>query len=334
MTPSRDPEIPMIEPNAPPKGRARLWPHQLRFPLEPSQVFGRRAPLAVEIGFGNGAFLADVAARQSEWDYLGVEIAAASISRGVQRAHREGVENVKLFCGDGRTLVWDVLPPRSLRRIIVNFPDPWPKERHHARRLLQREFFELASTRLEDGGSLWLTTDHEEYFRFALEEAAASRLFRSRVGEPPPETLLTKYAEKWQSRDLAIHHVAFEKVATSDREFLPRIEEVEMAHARLRGDFDSVRDFDKEVYEIDGGHVVLLELSRGLDGRRLIFQVVVEEADLRQNVLVEARQSRSGVYVGLERFGAPVQSRGVRAAVLKVADWLVDRGFEVLERAD
>lgn len=107
-----------------------------------------------------------------------------------------------------------------------------------------------------------------------------------------------------------------------------------MAHARLRGDLDSVHDFEKEVYEIDGGHVILLELSRGLDGRRLIFQVVVEEADLRQNVLVEARQSRSGIYVGIEHFGAPVQSAGVRAAVLKVADWLVDRGFEVLERAD
>lgn len=317
-----------------PRGRARLWPHQLGFPMDCDALFGRRAPREVEIGFGNGAFLCDLARRRPDHDFFGVEIAAASISRGVLRMHREKIENVRLFCGDGRTLIRDVLPPESLRRVIVNFPDPWPKERHQHRRLLQRGFFELVSTRLEEGGSLWLTTDHEEYFRFALEEAEQTGLFEARTGRPPRETLLTKYAEKWQSMDLDIHHVAFHRLAPSGRPFPPRIEEAELAHARLHGDLDSIREFEKEVHEIEGGHVVLLELSRSLDGRRLSFEVIVEEADLRQSILVEARQSRSAIYVGLEHFGAPVQSRGVRQAILKVADWLVARGFEPIERAD
>jgi tRNA (guanine-N7-)-methyltransferase len=317
-----------------PTGPARLWTHELAFPLSSAEIFGREGPLALEIGFGNGAFLCDLARRHPDWNLLGAEIAAASISRGVRRARREGVDNLRLYCGNGRLILWDVLPEHSVRRLIVNFPDPWPKEKHEDRRLLQAEFFELATRRLEPGGELWLTTDHREYFDFALEQGESTGLVEARVEPAPAETLQTKYAEKWQSMDLAIHHVKFVPMGVSKHEFAPRVKETPVAHARLRGDLTQVGEFEKESHEFPGGHVILLDASRSLDGGRLTFEVMVEEADLRQALLVEARPSPSGIYVGLKHFGAPVQTKGVRLAVVKVADWLASRGLSMLERTE
>jgi tRNA (guanine-N7-)-methyltransferase len=314
-------------------GPVRIWTHDLSFPTDPAKIFGRPGPLVMEIGFGNGAFLCDLAQREPDWNLLGVEIAAASISRGVLRARREGLDNVRLYCGNGRFLLWDVLPEASVRHIIVNFPDPWPKERHLDRRLLNAEFFELATRRLQDGGDVWLTTDHPDYFEFACQQARSTGLIDVIQGPAPPETLQTKYAEKWQSMDLRIHHARFVPHAQSERSFAPRVQEADVAHARLRGDLSEVTRFEKRSLEIEGGHIVLVEASRTLDGNRLHFEVIVEEGDLRQSVLVEARPSQSGVYVGLEHFGAPAQTRGVKRAVLAVADWLEEQGLAAVEKS-
>ncbi len=317
-----------------PAGSVRLWTHELAFPLTPATIFGREAPLGLEIGFGNGAFLVDFARRHPDWNFLGVEIAAASIDRGVRRLRREGISNARLYCGNGRLILWDTLPEESVHRIVVNFPDPWPKEKHEGRRLLQSEFFELATRRLHPSGEIWLTTDHPDYFDFAVSQAEATGLYEIHIEAAPSETLQTKYAEKWQSMDLEIHHAKFIPLEKSPRDFCPRVKEVPVAHARLQGDLSQVGSFQKESHAFEGGHVVLLEASRSLDGDRITFEVIVEEADLRQALLVEARPCQTGIYVGLKHFGAPVQTRGVRLAVVKVADWLESRGMILMERVE
>lgn len=311
----------------------RLFPGADGFPINPGEVFGRSGPLAVEVGFGNATFLAGLATEHPDWNLVGVEIAAASLSRGVGVIRRAQLDHVRVICVDARMLLCDMLPAQSVYRVYVNFPDPWPKDRHIERRLLQEQFFRMLSTRLVEGGQLWLTTDHAEYYGFAVEQARASGLFAVEPGDPPPATLETKYARRWQAQRIPINHVVFTLQQRDDQPHPHRLEVVDMAHARLEGDLDSVRGFEKQVHAIEGGHVVLLDCARYLDGKRLRVEVIVEEADLRQEILIEVRPSPGGIYVELQNFGRPATTKGVRKAVDLVADWLVGCGLRKTEAA-
>ena len=261
-----------------------------------------------------------------QWNLLGAEMAAASVSRALRRLRREGVRSARLYRGDARFLLRNVVPPRALERVYVNFPDPWPKKRHQKRRLLQTPFFELLSTRLQDGGSLLLTTDHPDYFEYSLDQARAGGLFEVRRSEPPPETLRTKYAQKWLDQSKPIYHAAFEKKAESPRLFSP-LRRYPMPHALMEGDLPPAQVFAKAVETGPRANVVLLEAWQA--GAGLVFLARVEEEDLAQEILLEARPSASGVYVGLRPNCAPLISSGVKRAVGVLVEWLERQGLRI-----
>lgn len=300
--------------------------------MDADALFGRSGPLVVEIGFGNGVFFRDLARDHPDWNIVGAEIAAASLTRGVGMIRREGLENVRLFCGDGAFVVRDLVAPGGLHRLYLNFPDPWPKERHQDRRLLQSPFFRLLSTRLApDGGEFWFTTDHEEYFHFALAQCEATGLFTIDPGAPPEGALRTKYAQRWQQQRKTIHHAVFRPRDGGDGRAFPPLEEVEVPHARLRGDLASITSFEKQTFREDGGTVVLLECAREIGGQRLLIPAITEEPDLRQDLLIEVRRAGSGaVYVELLAFGRPATTPLVARAVERVAEWLRTQGMEPL----
>ena len=291
-------------------------------------VWGRSAPLVLEIGFGDGRYLVHLARTRPEWNLLGVEVSLASVSRAFRRIRREAAHTARIHHGHARFLVRDVLESRSLHRVIVNFPDPWPRTRHLGNRLLQADFFRLLSDRLEPGGEVHLTTDHGDYFDFACGQAAETGLFDAAEGDPPDGVLGTKYARKWQAESRKIRHVAW-----TVRRVAPPPETISidlpMQHALLAGDLDAVGAFEKQVRRFDGGTVIVTEAFRSLDGEGLLFMVVAEEPDLRQELLVKAWPKENGVYVGLQAFGDPLGTRGTKEAVQAVASWLVEQGLEI-----
>jgi tRNA (guanine-N7-)-methyltransferase len=305
---------------------------QFTFPTPPEQLFGRRAPLVLEIGFGDGCFLVDLASRHPEWNLLGVEISPGSVRRARRRILQAGLQNVRLYLGQARFLVRNVLPPRSLHCVYVNFPDPWPKERHRERRLLQPAFFALLSTRLEAAGTLRLTTDDAPYFAFALEAAQQTGLFRVEVTDPPPETLQTKYARKWQAQKKSIYHAVFHKVAEAYDLFLPTIERYDvMHHAVLEGELPKPEHFEKLVHAFEGGHVILLAAYRALDDSGLLFLARIEEEELVQEVLLEVAPRDSHVLVRVLPFGLPLSTRGTREAIRCLSSWLEAQGMRLRE---
>ena len=191
----------------------------LDFPTSSEQLFGRAGPLVMEVGFGNGWFLTHLARENPAWNLLGAEVSLGSVTRAFKRMRRERIDTVRLYAGHARFVVRNLIPRHGLHRIYVNFPDPWPKKRHHERRLLRAPFFRLLSTRLRDGGALWFTTDHAEYFAFALAEARSTGLFAIEQRPPPPATLQTKYAHKWRAQAIPIQHATFTKIAEADDPF-------------------------------------------------------------------------------------------------------------------
>ena len=307
---------------------------EIDFPLNPSAAFGRAGPLVLEIGFGDGRFLVTLARAHPDWNLLGVEAAAASVARALRRLVREGVEPVRLFKGRAGFAVRNLVPPRSLHAVYVNFPDPWPKSRHAERRLLREPFFRLLSTRLEAKGRLLLTTDHEDYFAFALEEAKRSGLFEAHPQPPPSEVLTTKYAEKWKERGRRFFHAVFVKVAEAGEDFPPLRKEDEMPHAILEGSLPELGDFAKRVHAFPGGHAIFLEAARRApEGYYFLVRVEEPELELIQELLLELRPSAHGLYAGLKRFGDPLVTPGVRHAVGFLVDWLAARGLKVQKRS-
>jgi tRNA (guanine-N7-)-methyltransferase len=126
-------------------------------------IFGRRAPTTLEMGFGNGDALADLAAANPDRNYIGVEVHRPGVGHLLMRLERAGIENVRIANRDGARVLRNEIPDDSLDEMLVYFPDPWPKKRHHKRRLIQSEFALMISAKLAPGGRLELATDWAEY---------------------------------------------------------------------------------------------------------------------------------------------------------------------------
>jgi tRNA (guanine-N7-)-methyltransferase len=148
------------------KALENLWPIYGLDPAEPFKpeiAYGRIAPLIVEIGFGNGSSLAEAAANNPQHNFLGIEVHEPGIGHLMNiLAHRE-IPNVRIFQGDAVEILRDRLEDGSVDRINLFFPDPWPKKRHHKRRLVSPAFADLVSRKLKSGGCFHAATDWEDY---------------------------------------------------------------------------------------------------------------------------------------------------------------------------
>jgi tRNA (guanine-N7-)-methyltransferase len=132
-------------------------------PYDPPAWFGRSAPLILEIGSGMGESTAALAAATPNVDHIAVEVYEPGLAQLLMRLADGGLTNVALLRGDAVALLRERVPRASLAGIRIFFPDPWPKRRHHKRRLVQPDFVALAASRLEPGGLLHLATDWDDY---------------------------------------------------------------------------------------------------------------------------------------------------------------------------
>ena len=158
--------------------------------LDPATLFdGRRAGFALEIGFGGGEHLAWQAERHPEIGFLGAEYFVNGVAGLLRRIGDRSLDNVRIYHGDARDLL-DALPERSLDRAYILFPDPWPKARHHKRRIVQDQTLARIAAVLKDGVELRLATDDMDYLRWMLE-----RLLRS-----PNFEWLARGPRDWRER--------------------------------------------------------------------------------------------------------------------------------------
>ena len=149
------------------KALGELWP-QYGLPyadeiLDLTKLFGRDAERTLEIGFGNGDSLVQQAGENPDRDFIGIEVHEPGVGHCLIAANRAGVKNLRLIAHDAIEVLRQQIPPASLARINLYFPDPWPKKRHHKRRIIQPEFLQLCTDRLASGGSLHVATDWANY---------------------------------------------------------------------------------------------------------------------------------------------------------------------------
>jgi tRNA (guanine-N7-)-methyltransferase len=149
--------------------------------LDLRAAFGRTAPVIAEIGFGMGETTARIAADNPHNDYLAIEVHAPGVGSLLKQVEAGAIANVRIVQHDAVEVLRDMVPAGSLDAIHVFFPDPWPKKRHHKRRLLQPDFAELAAARLVPGGLLHVATDWQEYAEHVLAVLSASSTLRNTV---------------------------------------------------------------------------------------------------------------------------------------------------------
>ncbi len=150
--------------------------------LDLPALFGRVAPVTLEIGFGSGDALASMAATAPDENFIGIEVHRPGVGRLLQRLAAEGLENVRVSTRDAVEVLEHQIPDASLDRVLVYFPDPWPKKRHHKRRLIQPPFVTLLARKLTPGGLLHLATDWMPYAEWMQEVLAGAPEF---VPVPP-----------------------------------------------------------------------------------------------------------------------------------------------------
>jgi tRNA (guanine-N7-)-methyltransferase len=163
-------------------------------PLDPSDVFGRVAPLVLEIGFGMGEATAALAAEQPAYDVLAVDVHTPGQGQLLALLDAGALTNVRVMDGDANVVLREMLTPSSLSAVRVFFPDPWPKARHVKRRLVGPAFAELVADRLADGGLLHVATDVPAYAEQVRDVLARAPGLEPLAAPPRPTTRFERRA--------------------------------------------------------------------------------------------------------------------------------------------
>lgn len=181
-------------------------------PINPNELFANDHPVTLEIGFGNGESLAEMAEKHPERNFIGVEVHRPGVGHLLRVILEKGLSNVRLFDTDAIDVLQKAIPPHSLDCVQLFFPDPWHKKRHHKRRIVQPEFLDLIHSRLKVGGRFHAATDWENYaehMMFTLKNHPAFvNANKSDFAERPENRPLTKF----ENRGLRLGHGVWDLV--------------------------------------------------------------------------------------------------------------------------
>ncbi len=165
-------------------------------PLNLHFSFSTTRPLILEIGFGNGEYLANRALQNPGVNYVGLEKEWQSVWRALRRIARLKLDNVRIIKADARWAVFRLFEPLCFKEIYSLFPCPWPKEKHEKHRLFGNRFLKRLNNCLERGGLLWIVTDDFHYAEWVMNQTEDTG-FKVLLEKVPPENFLTKYGKKW-----------------------------------------------------------------------------------------------------------------------------------------
>ena len=190
-----------------------ILPGQVEGSLPLATLFGRRAPLEIEIGIGKGRFILQEAERRPATDFLGLEWSVKHLRLAKERAARRGLTNVRFHRADAKHVLADLLPAGSAERVHVYCPDPWPKKRHHKRRLFDAPTTRHLERVLAPGGFLHVSTDVEDYFEVIVATVAGATGLRTAEDPLFPAAAggKTNYETKYLAAGRRIHRATWQR---------------------------------------------------------------------------------------------------------------------------
>ena len=302
---------------------------ELDWPIDWGSFFFRSSPLILEIGFGNGGFLIDQASSHPDRNYIGIERSWGSLQRLFKGLHKQRIENVRVLQCGASLAIEHLYEPESISEVYINFSDPWPKERHHGRRLIQPDFIARLASRLTPDGRTTIATDHAEYAEWIRDVLEGQNAMRSVFPTTSVSHLEgrqpTKYELKATKQGTPIHYFVWKREGSvSGNATESRIEE--MPNVILKGAFSEdrllAREFPVAWQGTDKDVNVVVKLTgtyTGPEGSRLV-EAMAREGEFSQHfgVLV-SRHTDGDLLIKLSSMGHPRPTFGVKQAVRMVS---------------
>lgn len=179
-------------------------------------VFSRSSPVVLEIGFGMGASLVEMAKAAPDHDFIGIEVHQPGIGKLFHLMQEQGVDNIRAYCDDAVEVLQHCIPDNSLDRIQIYFPDPWHKKKHHKRRLIQPAFVQSLRAKLKPQGVLHLATDWEHYAEHMMEVMTAAEGYENCAeeycfAERPGYRPVTKFEKRGERLGHGVWDILFRK---------------------------------------------------------------------------------------------------------------------------
>lgn len=308
----------------------------LPWPANWGEVFGVERPLILDIGFGFGHTLRHLSQQHLDHNIVGLEISNFCLVKAEGMIPRYALHNVRVLFARAETALYHLFEPASLAQIHVNFPDPWFKDRHAGRRLIQRDTLDLMVNRLRPGGLFYLATDIAAYAEMSHALLAQTRGLKNTLDSPWAHELagrtITKYERKAIAAGRPRFFFAYQRTDEALAE-IPVAKEWPMPHiifetplsmADLRDAFRAAGA--EQRYNEGAVHIKVMRLFES--DSSLLFEVFVDEPTIEQQValILTPRQGYPGQYtLRPGEIGTPRPTAGIHVAVGRLGDWLMQQ---------
>lgn len=309
----------------------------LPWPVPWNQQFGRSGPLLVEIGFGNGEFLLDLAARRPQANLVGLEISQPSL-RKTQRKIRSGnVHNVLIVHGRADQALWTLFAPETISGAYINFPDPWPKAGHENRRLINDHFLSLLASRMHPQATLDIATDVAAYGHDIAEQLNSCSHFESRLPasyvHEDEARLETKYESIARAEGRLCYYFQWRRTETPVADHHPVPEEYEMPHvvlntakAKETALTEIAASFRPQTHTGEWGAIRFITLLTARDHDALLIDTFVDDKAVTQRLGLTVRaRNDDTLVVAVHEIGFPRATPGVHRAIRLLIEDLKNR---------
>lgn len=310
----------------------KLSVYNLPWPTNWAAVFRRSAPLIVEIGFGNGNYLIELARQHPDCNVIGLEIASRSLEKAERKLGLNGVHNARAVFSKAEAALAHLFEPRSVREFHINYPDPWFKKRHSGRRLIQPDTATYLASRLEVGGRLYLATDIRDYAEMADEVLSNTPALQNCLPTPWthsfPRLTTTKYEAKGFAEGRPGHYFLYQRTADPFPE-PPALQELSMPHVVIHTPVPApeivAAHREQQFNPAEGVHIKIRDAFLHQNGRAVMFEAEVIDPTVEQHVaiMLYPREEPQTFTVKYTTLGQPRMTPGLHYATGLLAKWVV-----------
>jgi len=311
------------------------------WPLDFTSLFPEQRALLVEIGFGNGDYLVNLARTRPDANVIGLEISSQAMDKAERKISQLGLRNVRPIHSTAETALAHLLPPESVTEFHINFPDPWFKKKHSRRRLIKRETADMLTSRMVKDGTLLLATDILAYAELAHETLSSSPGLSNTLGTPWARDLPGRFRSKYEAKAAREGRRAYFFLYNRNSTAVAHpaiIKELDMPHLFLYSPLDAaalVARFETSRGRHGDIHIALLRAYADPRRDAAVFEVVVQEHTIDQHTMISLspRDAPGEYIVKMTGLGHARPTYGMHRAVAAVGEWVAaqDERARVLE---
>lgn len=291
-----------------------------RYPLEWNKIFGNSNKLIVEIGFGGGEFLVNLAKENNNYNYIGIETSLTSCHKIKKKLFQNNLNNIQIILEDAKFAIREFFSDNSINKVIVNFPCPWPKSKHAKNRLFDEKFIDTLSSVLEVDGKVSLTTDVFWYASDVKEKFLNNGCFEVKnISEVNQLPFKTRYEKKWEYEGRKKYLLIAQKRC---KKTIKRLLEgdFDLPHQKIKKvDFDKLQSLVGFKKSCKNKTIVIKDIYTKLDGSEYLVKVFSEDEGYIQSYFVNVSKMKEGWLIKLDDIAKAYRTPAVKEAVNIIA---------------